>query len=63
MRVMLAETFFDGLLDLPARDRDRAIKAVQQMKKDHSHPSLNLHPVKEAASNFYTAEYLRKHAS
>lgn len=55
MRVMLAETFFDGLLDLPARDRDRAIKAVQQMKKDHSHPSLNLHPVKEAASNFYTA--------
>jgi superfamily I DNA/RNA helicase/mRNA-degrading endonuclease RelE of RelBE toxin-antitoxin system len=55
MRVMLAETFFDGLLDLPARDRDRAIKAVQQMKKDYSHPSLNLHPVKEASSNFYTA--------
>ena len=55
MRVMLAETFFDSLLDLPASERDRAIKAVQQIKKDPSHPGLNLHPVKESPSNFYTA--------
>ena len=56
MRVMLAETFFDSLLDLPASERDRAIKAVQQIKKDPSHPGLNLHPVKrKSKQHFYTA--------
>lgn len=55
MRVLLAETFFDSLLKLPASERDRAIKSIQQLKKDPQHPSLNLHPVKESKSNFYTA--------
>ena len=61
MRVMLAETFFDSLLDLPASERDRAIKAVQQIKKDPS-PWLNLHPVKESPSSFYTAYLKRQQA-
>ena len=59
MRVLLAETFFDSLLKLPASERDRAIKSIQQLKKDPQHPSLNLHPVKESKNNFYTARISR----
>ena len=59
MRVLLAETFFDSLLKLPAGERDRAIKSVQQLKKDPKHPSLKLHPVKESKGSFFTARISR----
>ena len=55
-QVFLTDNLFDSLLSLPKNERDKALKTIQQIKKDPSNPGLKLHRIIESPDDhFWTA--------
>lgn len=53
--VSFTQEFHNSLLKLPDGEIKKVVKAFTRLQSDPNHPSLNLHPVREANEDFFTA--------